>query len=127
VKVFWADQGLRVAARSALYPTATQLAGVARSAVRGSRSIAESIRVVVRGTAAFVFSRDPKAPWWQHGIGAHEIEPKKAEALRFKDGGFSRAAVRHPGMAPRPFLDKVPPLFPAMYRAALRARMRGLR
>lgn len=41
-------------------------------------------------------------------------------ALKFPDGGFSRAPVPHPGVAAHPFMKPAAALFPALYRNALR-------
>lgn len=43
-------------------------------------------------------------------------------ALKFPDGGFSRAPVPHPGMGARPFMRPAAALFPGLFRDELRRR-----
>lgn len=55
--------------------------------------------------------------WWiEHGTAAHAIKPKDGKALKFGDH-FART-IKHPGLAPRPFMR---PALDAAHAAAVAA------
>lgn len=95
---------------SALFAKNTFIAGAKSvntpTRLRGSRGKAWSVRYVETGSTldptALVFFVGAAPYWRERGIKAHDITPRKKQALLMPDGSLvSRAA--HPGVGARPF------------------------
>lgn len=67
-----------------------------------------SIRAVVTSIGEGFVEAGGAAQYLEHGTRPHEIWAKNAFALRFEINGtiFFRRMVRHPGTAPRPFMQQ---------------------
>lgn len=90
-----------------------------------SRSVGKSLQLRIRGTRASVVSNDPRVQFFEEGVEAHVIEPKDGTVLRLADGRFVTGPVQHPGMRAQPTLKPLLPVWPATYRRAAAAVMRG--
>ena len=144
--VFWNDAPLKGALKGAFRVSVIQAAAVAAGNVRGSSGVRSKTKAIITGDGvAIVKSTDFKAHWWEEGIDQHVIGPRnlgrgrgtglrsrrrksstgKGVALKFPDGGFSRAPIQHPGMAERPFLRPMLPIWPVLYRRAASGALAG--
>lgn len=151
VSIKWSDDWLRAALKSAFRSAAYQSRNVSRGLVKGSSGVASRVTVRFHGDSqASVFSTDPKAHWWELGIGAHEIVAGESSSRRRRSVGFGSggtlgkvtvtrtkstgkralkfdgrfaASVSHPGMSARPFLRPMLPAFPAIYRSHAARRL----
>lgn len=135
-KIWWNSSALEAALKSAFRSAALDAKKVAQ-AKSPSKRVARAMNVqFTSGISANLSSRHFLAPMFEKGTQAHTIAPRKTSgsrkkkgttgtgvALKFKDGGFARGPVPHPGMKSRPFLRPVLPLFPGIYRAKARAKL----
>lgn len=123
--VIWRPEPLTARLIAAARPAAQEYAKAARLKAAGaSRRVAGSIQVLGVGETFQVGSLDPLGTLFEHGVGPHEITPSK-QVLRLADGGFVTGPVRHPGMAAKPFLRPLLPLWPMLYRRTASGAFRG--
>ena len=108
-----AEQGAAQARVSPLYKFRT---GKLRSSIH-TKSVSPTHSQAIAGAK--------HASWVENGTKPHFIRPRRKKWLRFEQNGAIRFAkeVRHPGTAPRPFMqrarDKVEPLFTRLCREAV--------
>lgn len=121
--VIWRPEAHIASLKAAVAPAAAEFSRVV-AAKAPSKTVAGSIFVLPSGEGATVGSRSPLGSFFEFGVGAHEITPKR-NVLRMADGGFVTGPVRHPGMKAQPFLRPSLPLWPALYRRAASGALRG--
>ena len=123
--VIWHPEAFNARLLAAARPAAAEVAAAARAKAAGaSKRVAASIFVTGTTTDFIVGSRSPLGTLFEKGVGPHEINPKK-QVLKMADGSFVTGPVRHPGMASKPFLRPVLPLWPEFYRRAASGALRG--
>lgn len=123
--VIWHPEAFNARLIAAARPAAAEVAAAARAkASAASKRVAASIFVSGTTTNFIVGARSPLGTLFEHGVGPHEITPKR-KVLRLADGSFVTGPVRHPGMARKPFLAPALALWPAAYRRTASGALRG--
>jgi hypothetical protein len=120
----WRPEPLTARLVAAARPAATEFGALAR-AKAPSKRVAAGMFVQGTTTTFHVGSTSELAPFFEQGVGPHEIEAKKGP-LRLADGSFVSGPVHHPGMAPKPFLHPLLPLWGTLYRRQASGAFRGL-
>lgn len=153
-QVFWNADPLRSVGVKAFVAAGRQARDVAKSAATSRRvARSTSVRFFSGGAttgmdvAGVIRASSPISHWFEEGVKPHMIGPslglgvttakgglrtsvsksrskKRRGALKFPDGGFSKAPVRHPGMAAKPFLRPAAAAFPQFYNAQLARLLR---
>ena len=123
--VIWRPEPFNARLIAAARPAAAEVALAARAkAAAASKRVAASIFMSGTTTDFIIGSRSPLGTLFEKGVGPHEIEPKK-KVLRMADGSFVTGPVRHPGMAPKPFLQPALALWAPAYRRTASGALRG--
>ena len=123
--VIWRPEPLTARLIAAARPAAYEVAKAAQvKAAAASKRVAASIHVSGTAENFVIGANDPLGILFEKGVRPHEIEPKKG-VLRLADGSFVTGGIRHPGMASKPFLRPVLPLWAPSYRRLASGAFRG--
>jgi len=123
--VIWRPEAFNARLVAAARPAAAEVVVAARAKAAGaSKRVAASIFMSGTATNFVIGARHPLGKLFEEGVGPHQIEPRK-KVLKMADGGFVTGGVQHPGMAAKPFLKPVLPLWAPAYRRAASGAIRG--
>jgi hypothetical protein len=123
--LIWRPEAFNAKLVAAARPAAAEVALAARAkAATASRRVSASIYMTGTLTNFVIGSASPLGTLFEHGVHPHEINPKR-NILKMADGGFVTGPVKHPGMAAKPFLRPVLPLWGTLYRRNAAAAIRG--
>jgi hypothetical protein len=123
--LIWRPEAFNAKLVAAARPAAAEVALAARAkAATASRRVSASIFMTGTLTDFIIGAAHPLGTLFEHGVHPHEIKPGKtvlAGALGHPVG----ESVKHPGMAAKPFLRPVLPLWATLYRRTAAAAIRG--
>jgi len=123
--VIWRPEPFNARLIAAARPAAAEVVLAARAKAAGaSKRVAGSIFMSGTATNFIIGARHPLGGRLKEENRQHLIEPKK-KVLKMADGGFVTGGVQHPGMAAKPFLKPVLPLWAPAYRRAASGAIRG--
>ncbi len=122
VIVKWDDRLLKARVQAA-YDAALRRSKELAASKAEWRHVKASIVSKALGKNGVVAATAPDANRLEYGTGAHSEAPRVKKAMKFKDGGFARGTIEHPGTAAHPFLRPVAEAWPLVMNAELRSHL----